>query len=201
MLFKRCPEYEGMKAVNCIIPTIIMVSLFASFLYYNLMPSLMTIHWDAYGNPNGYVTKEHGAFFIPIISAVLFVIFALVPKLDRNISESVQMQRRYNQFVTIFLLFLAYINIAVLSWNLAPLLFNLAQALVIGFAFLFYFMGLIVADVSKNYSFGIRVPPTLSDERVWSKTHKFAGSLFKSCAVVSILSLLIPQYAFFIALG
>ena len=162
---------------------------------------MMTIHWDAYGNPDGYVAKERGAFFIPIISAVLFVIFALIPKLDRNMSDSIQMQRRYNQFITIFLLFLAYINIAVLSWNLAPLLFNLAQAMVIGFAFLFYFMGIIVVDVGRNYTFGIRVPPTIADERVWKNTHKFAGFLFKASAVISILSLLVPTYSFFIAIG
>ena len=190
-----------MKAVNCIIPMIIAVSLFASFLFYDLMPSVMTVHWDAYGNPDGFAAKERGAFFVPIMSAVLFVIFAIVPKFDRHLSESVQIQRRYNQFITIFLLFLAYVNVAVLSWNLAPLLFNLAQALVVGFAFLFYFMGLIVEDVGRNYTFGIRVPPTLSDERVWNRTHKFAGTMFKASAVVSILSLLVPAHSFVIALG
>ena len=201
MLFKPCDGYPIMKAVNCVVPMIIMVSLFASFLYYDLMPSMMTVHWDAYGNPDGYTAKERGAFFIPIISAVLFVIFALIPRFDKNMSDSIQMQRRYNQFITIFLLFLAYINIAVLSWNLAPLLFNLSQAMVIGFAFLFYFMGLIVGDIGRNYTFGIRVPPTLADERVWNNTHKLAGSLFKASAVISILSLLFPPHSFFIAIG
>jgi uncharacterized membrane protein len=190
-----------MKVVTYIIPTIIMVSLFASFIFYNVMPSMMTIHWDANGNPDGYAPKEKGAFMMPIISSILFVIFSFVPRFDKKMSESIEIQRRYNQFICIFLLFLAYINVAVLSWNIAPLMFNLSQAIVVGFAFLFYFMGIIVSDLGQNYTFGIRVSPALSDERVWNRTHKFAGTLFKASAIISILGLLLPTYSFVIMLG
>ncbi|MCX6773659.1 MAG: SdpI family protein [Candidatus Micrarchaeota archaeon] len=189
-----------MRAVNCVIPMIIIVSLLGSFMYYDLLPSVMAIHFDAYGNPDSFVPKERAAFFLPIISAVMFVIFALIPKLDKNMAESINMQRRYNQFVSIFLLFLAYLNVAVLSWNLMPLLFNLSKAIVIGFAFLFYFMGLIVENVGQNYAFGIRIPPTVSDERVWNRTHKVAGLLFKTSAVISILSIILFEQAFIIAI-
>jgi uncharacterized membrane protein len=79
-----------------------------------------------------------------------------------------------------------------------PFSFDLIQFMIPGFAALLYFMGYALKNAKQNYTIGIRIPPTLSNEKVWDRTHKLGSSLFKASAVISLLGLLLPNYSFWI---
>ena len=42
---------------------------------------------------------------------------------------------------------------------------------------------------------GIRTPWTLSSDRVWEKTNKLGGKLFKGAGVLALLGVFFPRYA------
>jgi len=42
---------------------------------------------------------------------------------------------------------------------------------------------------------GIRTPWTLSNEKVWNKTHRIGGKLFKTAGIIAFLGIFLPRYA------
>jgi len=48
-----------------------------------------------------------------------------------------------------------------------------------------------------NWFIGIRTPWTLSSEKVWDKTHKIGGRLFKIAGIIAIGGILFQNYAIF----
>jgi uncharacterized membrane protein len=190
-----------MRNIFTSISAVILSSLLTSFLYYPILPSFMVTHWDASGNPNGYMPKEIGAFLIPVLLSFLFLLFAFLPRFDRKLQDSRETQKYYYEFVIVIFLFLVYVHSLALAWNLMPFSFGLSQFMVPGLAALLYFMGYAIGHAKQNYTMGIRIPPTLSDEKVWEKTHRLGSSLFKASAVISLAGMLLPEYSFIILIG
>ena len=52
----------------------------------------------------------------------------------------------------------------------------------------------------RNWFIGFRTPWTLSSDRVWKKTNKLAGKLFKISAIIAVLGVLFEQYSFYLLL-
>lgn len=190
-----------MRSIYALIFAMILSSLIISFLYYPILPSLMATHWNAGGNPNGYMPKEAGAFLIPVLLAFLSLLFAFLPRFDKKLQDSTETQKYYYGFVIVVFLFMLYIHFLVLAWNAVPFSFDLIQFMIPGFAALLYFLGYAIGHAKQNYTIGIRLPPTLSNEKVWDRTHRLGGSLFKISAVISLLGLLMPAYSFIILIG
>jgi len=190
-----------MRKIYALISAIILLSLLISFLYYPGLPSLMVTHWNAGGNPNGYMPKEAGAFLIPILLAFLSLLFIFLPRFDKKLQDSKETQKYYYEFVVVIFLFMVYIHSIVLAWNAAPFSFDLVQLMVPGFAALLYFLGYAIGHAKQNYTIGIRLPPTLSNEKVWDRTHRLGASLFKASAAISLIGLLLPSYAFIFLIG
>jgi uncharacterized membrane protein len=63
-------------------------------------------------------------------------------------------------------------------------------------ALLWYGLGITMPKMKQNWFMGIRTPWTLESERVWSETHTLAGKLFRASAIISIVGIFFPEYAF-----
>ncbi len=71
-----------------------------------------------------------------------------------------------------------------------------------GVAIVFFFLGLMMPKIKKNYTIGIRLPWTLHSEIVWDKTHQLGGKLFIVLAVAIALGSFLPvPYPFWVLLG
>jgi len=62
-------------------------------------------------------------------------------------------------------------------------------------AALFYYCGILVENAKRNWFIGIRTPWTLSNEKVWEKTHKLGGKLFKAAAIIILFGIVLKGYA------
>jgi uncharacterized membrane protein len=65
---------------------------------------------------------------------------------------------------------------------------------------LFYYTGVLCEKSKRNWFIGIRTPWTLSSDKVWEKTHKIGGKLFKIAGIIAILGALTPEYAIILIL-
>ena len=92
------------------------------------------------------------------------------------------------------LIFLLYIYLLTILWNLG-LWFNMVQLLAPALGVLFYFCGVLIGKAKRNWFIGIRTPWTLSNEKVWDKTHLIGGRLFKAAGLVALLGVLFQNYA------
>jgi uncharacterized membrane protein len=59
---------------------------------------------------------------------------------------------------------------------------------------LFYYLGILTENAKRNWFIGIRTPWTLSNDKVWNKTHKLGGKLFKIVGIVAFLGILFQKY-------
>ena len=177
---------------------LLILATFAVALYlYPMMPEQMASHWNMYGEVDGYMDKFWGLFFIPVMSVAMFVLFLILPSIDPMKKNIQKFRKYYDGFILVFTLFFLYLYVLMISWNLGYT-FNMMQSLIPAFAGLFYYMGVMIGHARRNWFVGIRTPWTMSSDKVWDKTHKLGGKLFRIFGIIILLGILIPKYAFFI---
>lgn len=163
------------------------------------MPDFMASHWNMRGEVNGYMSKFWGLFLMPLLALAMWLLFLLIPKID-PLKHNIQKFREYfDNFIALIILFLFYIYVLTLVWNLGYR-FDLTQMMLPAFAILFYYSGVLISKTKQNWFIGIRTPWTLSSENVWKKTHKLGSKLFKACALISLLGLFFVNFAFWLVI-
>ena len=175
---------------------IIMISFIIGISFYSLLPDKVASHWNARGEVDGYMSKFGGLFLMPIISLVLLLLFIIIPKID-PLKHNIEKFRKYfDGFIVLMMLFLFYLYILTILWNIG-VRFNFVHLLVPIFSIFFYYCGILIQKAQRNWFIGIRTPWTLSNEQVWNKTHKIGGKLFKIAGIISLIGILLPEYALF----
>ena len=188
-----------MRKSRIIILLIILISFAVGIYLYPLFPDTMASHWNVQGQVDGYMSKFWGAFLMPFIVVGLFLLFIVIPKID-PLKENIEKFRKYYEtFIVAIILFLFYLYILTLLWNLG-VRFDMNRFLIPAFGILFYCAGILVENAKRNWFIGIRTPWTLSSEVVWEKTHKIGGKLFKIAGIIALLGIFIPQYTFFLVM-
>lgn len=189
-----------MRKSEIIIFLLVIVSFAAGYFLYPYLPEKMASHWNARGEVDGYVSRFWGAFLMPIIAVVMFLMFLLIPRID-PLRENIKKFRKYfDGFIVLIILFLFYIYTLTILWSF-EYRFDMGQALSPAFAVLFYFCGIMVFKAKRNWFIGIRTPWTMSSDIVWDKTHKLGGMLFKVSGLICLFGLLFPAHAFWFVLA
>lgn len=185
-----------MKESQTIVLGIILVSLAIGIYFYPQMPEEMASHWNLEGRVDGYVSKPWGLFFVPFLSIGLLLLFLAIPKID-PLKENIEKFRRYYEgVVVLIILFLFYLYLLTISWNL-DIRFSMIQALAPALGILYYYLGVLTQHAKRNWFVGIRTPWTMSNEVVWEKTHKIGATLIKACGVIAFLGLVFEKFALY----
>lgn len=184
-----------MKKINIFILLIILTSFVMGFYFYPQMPDKMASHWNIKGDVDGYMPKTWALFLMPVLSAILFLMFLLIPRID-PLKENIEKFREYfDWFVVLIIAFLFYIYVLSILWSFGHR-FDMGQVLAPALAILFYYAGILISNAKKNWFIGIRTPWTMSYESVWNKTNKLGGKMFKISGVICLFGIILPAYAF-----
>lgn len=178
---------------------IILLSFIIGALFYSQMPESMASHWNAVGEVDGYMPKFWGVFLLPVITILVFLLVILIPRIDPLKANIEKFRIYYDVFSVVLILFFFYIYFLTLVWNLG-VIFNLVQLISPAFAVLLYYSAVIMENSKRNWFIGIQTPWTMSSEKVWNKTHKLGGKLFKVAAVIALLGMFLPAYAILLIL-
>lgn len=179
---------------------LVLGSFAVAFYFYPQMPDEMISHWNAQGEPDGYMSKCGAIFLMPLISVFLFLLFLVLPKID-PLKENIKKFRKYYElFIFIILLFLFYIYILSILLN-SGFQFDLGRYMVPAMGLLFLFIGFLLEKAERNWFIGLRTPWTLSDERVWKETHKLGAKLFKISALIAFLGIIFPSHMLWFVLA
>ncbi|HEY9246476.1 MAG TPA: SdpI family protein [Candidatus Methanoperedens sp.] len=176
---------------------VIILSLAIGIYYYPHMPEKVASHWNAQGQVDGYISKFWGLFLMPVISMGMLLLFILIPRIDPLKTNIQQFRKYYDGFVVVILVFLFYLYLLTILWN-TGYTFNMITFLSPAFAILFYYVGILVENAKRNWFIGIRTPWTLSSDKVWDKTHKIGGKLFKIAGILALLGIFFESYAILI---
>ncbi len=177
-----------------IMVAIFIASLAISIYFYPFVPEKMASHWNAEGKVNGYMPKNVALFLIPFIILFLSLLFIAIPKVDPMKSNIENFKKYYDGFVILFLIFMLSLHIQIILWNIGlKIPFNLF--IPSWTAILFFYIGILLENAQQNWFIGIRTPWTLSSEKVWNKTHRLGGKLFKIAAFIALAGIFFPKYA------
>lgn len=185
-----------MKKSEVLTSGIILLSFIVGIYFYSQLPQKLASHWNIRGEVDSYLPKFWGLFLMPVISTGVLLLFILIPNIDPSKENFEKFRKYYDRFVVLIITFFLYLYLLTIFWNLG-VKFNIVQFLVPALAILFYYCGILLENVKKNWFVGIRTPWTMMSEKVWDKTHKLGGKLFKIVGIFTLLGILFPDYAIF----
>ena len=178
---------------------VILLSFIIGIYFYPQMPEKIASHWDAQGQVDGYISKFWGLFLMPLLSMMLFLLFIAIPKIDPLKHNIEKFRKYYDGFVVLIIVYLFYVYLLTIFWNIG-IRFSMVQPLAPAMGILFYYIGILTENAKRNWFIGIRTPWTLSSEKVWEKTHKIGGKLFKIAGIITFIGVFFQRYALFFIL-
>jgi uncharacterized membrane protein len=186
----------NMRKSEMIILGLILLSFIIGIYFYPQMPEKMASHWNFQGEVDSYISKFWGLFLFPLILIGIALLFFAIPKIDPLKANIEKFRKYYDRFFILFGAFLLWIYLYTILWNLG-IVFHISIALSPAFAILLYYLGILCENAKRNWFIGIRTPWTLSNEKVWEKTHKIGGKLFKITGLIALLGVFFPKYFLF----
>jgi uncharacterized membrane protein len=168
------------------------------------MPDRMASHWNIRGEVDGYMPKFWALMIMPVISALLMLLFIALPRIDPLRENIKKFRKQFDTFILILIAFLFYIDLAMIFANLGYLV-NMGYVIMPAIAVIIFYAGVLMQSSKRNWFIGVRTPWTLSSETVWDKTNRLGGILFKVYALILLVSAFLLErldnYFIFILLG
>ncbi|MFH0889554.1 MAG: SdpI family protein [Candidatus Aenigmatarchaeota archaeon] len=175
---------------------IVVLTFLTAFYFYPSMPDNMASHWGMNGNVNGYAPKAQLMFLMPVLSLVIYGLLLIMPMIDplgKNISK---FRNYYENFMIMIVAFLLYVFTLTIAWN-SGYVFNFSVAMIPAFSVFLFYVGVVMEHAKRNWSIGIRTPWTMSDDRVWTKTHEVGGKVIRASAVITLLGIFAGNLAIY----
>jgi len=188
MMRKNYPVYIGISVI---------IAMFIMAIYfYPIVPERIAIHFNAHGIADSFLGKFWGLFLLPLFSVLLFAIFTVIPIIDplgKNIKE---FRFYYNMFVALFMLFMFYIELVIILWNIGIRL-NIVRFISAPIGLIYIYLGVLLLKTKRNWFIGVRTHWTISNEDVWNRTNGLAGRFFIVDGVLVMLSFIYGKFIMF----
>jgi len=185
-----------MRKVEIIILAMVLFFFIIGIYFYPQMPEKIASHWNAQGKVDGYMSKFWGVFLIPFVLLGLTLLFIAIPRIDPLKANIEKFRKYYDGFIALFLIFMFSIYFQIILWNI-EIKISPNVTIPIGIGILSFYIGMLCENAKRNWFIGIRTPWTLSSERVWEKTHKIGGKLFKIGGIIIFAGVFFQGYALF----
>lgn len=152
---------------------IVLPALIGAF-FWKALPEQIPTHFGIDGQADGYSSKVFTLVAFPILF-VLFQIIALASLERESVKVTVpaKMRKLYAWIVpALSFIVQGSIYANALGWVKS------SPTLVTAFGDYFYNPRKLFAKTHRNHTIGIRIPWTLSDDKNWHKTHRFASKIW-----------------------
>ncbi len=189
-LSDKIPFYDKKKLWLELIPFIIfLLMIIGALLYYPKIPDKIPIHWNAAGQADGFGGKN-SIFTIPIMFFAILILLFILPLMEVFRENMINIYKYFYAFKIVFSLFFAMLFVA----TLLPIIgydINVSRVVIAMIGVLFIALGFILPKLKRNFMFGIRTGWTMSNDRVWSQTHKIGGILFVLTGIITLALLFV----------
>jgi uncharacterized membrane protein len=175
------------------LPLVIVAAMFiAGIVLYPSLPSPIPTHWGISGAADAFSAKSFGSvFFEPMIALGIYALLIVVPYLDPKRRSLKLSFHAYNILIDAVVAMQAVVYAATLiaAFNAG---FDVSKVILIAVGLLFAVIGNYMTTVKQNWTFGMRVSWTLSDEVVWRKTNRLGGYLFVVAGAITVICAFLP---------
>jgi len=151
----------------------------------SLLPDHVPSHWDAAGRVNGTMPKPWGVFLVPLVMALLWLLFQILPRMSPRGYEMGSFGRAWGVITVAVLAFMLFVEFLTLhaartAASLSP------RVIVAAIGVLFAVIGSALGKITRNFFAGIRTPWTLASEEVWNRTHRLASKVFVAAGLLVV---------------
>ncbi|HEX4935760.1 MAG TPA: SdpI family protein [Gemmatimonadaceae bacterium] len=180
-------------------PLLVALAFIASALAWGRLPGRVPMHWNLAGEVDRYGSRLSGAFMIPLMMLFIWGMMRVLPKIDPRRANYAKMEGTYELVITMVLASTLVLHVVMLGAALGyPIAIDTVVPLVIGA--LFMVLGNVLPRAKPNWWFGVRTPWTLSNDRVWVRTHRVAGYTMLIAGLALVVLAFIPGDAMKLAL-
>jgi uncharacterized membrane protein len=164
------------------------IAALASAIAYSQLPERVATHWNVRGEPDRYGSPMEALFVIPIVMLAVWGLLRVLPKVDPFRDNYAKFAGTYELVIDLVLGMMLMMHVAVLlGASGAPQ--TVATIVRAGMGVMFIVLGNIMPRTRQNWFVGVRTPWTLSNPRVWEKTHRVAGYGFVALGFLVLLTI------------
>jgi uncharacterized membrane protein len=157
-------------------PLLIGLTVVVSAIVYNRLPQRVPVHWALSGQVDRYGSRLEAVAVLPILMLASWLLLRFLPRIDPLRSNYEKFADTYALFINSLVALLAVMQGAMLAAALGyPVSMNRIVPALVGI--LLTILGHSLPRARPNWWFGIRTPWTLSNDRVWARTHRVGGYL------------------------
>ena len=178
------------KKTDIISVLVVVATLVHLIVVYPSLPAEVVTNWGFNGHVD-YGSKST-LWILWGTTAFMVPLFWVIPKIDPKGKSYAKIEGFYQGFRMVMVLFMASIMEFVIFSVNDPYRFDIIRFSAVAMGLLFIFVGNYMPKCKQSFTLGIKTMWTLSDERVWNKTHRLGGILF----VISGLAVLVAGLFF-----
>ena len=164
-------------------PLLVIIAVIATLSVYSRLPELVPTHWNVNGEVDDWSSRLWGAWTIPLVMAAMLLAFRAFPLIDPRRENYPKFAGAYEGILIIVLLFMLALHLSLLSTMLGRPV-AVMRLMPVGVGLLLIGIGALLPRAHANWFIGIRTPWTLSNDRVWERTHKFGGVVMIATGVL-----------------
>ncbi len=174
---KKLSVWDGVALLS------IAAAMIATWTVFDRLPDPLPTHFGLDGKPNGWMPRVYGAWVIPAVAVVLWLVTRLLPFVLPK-SDKPRLADGSLPFVAMLTtVFVSAVHVVVLYVALDPSsrgsaeggTRDVTQLIFALMAIFFVALGLVMPRLRRNRVVGVRTPWTLTSEENWARTHRVAG--------------------------
>ncbi len=175
--------------------SLILLAVLAAITAYGFtqLPGEIAIHFDASGQPDGYMPLVPGLLLLPGLAAGILLLFHYLPGIDPLGENYESFEDLYQLLKLLVTGIFVYLQGMIILWNLGYQYNTTSMVVPVVFS-AYYLAAKIMERAERNWFVGIRTPWTLSSDEVWKDTHEKTAPLMKLAAAISLAVLAFPDY-------
>ena len=158
-----------------------------SWLLFDRLPDPFPIHFGWDGKADGFTSRQLGAWLLPLIALVVWLLSWLLPRISPRGYEMDAFAAAFRGLVCGVVVFLVALHLLLL-WRTGQGHTSLGGGLSFLLGLLFLVVGHFLGRTEPNFFMGIRTPWTLTDARVWRQTHRLGGILIRGFGLLVVVS-------------
>ena len=163
------------KGLMILTSVIILLPMVAGILLWDQLPEKMATHWGVNGEADGWSSRPVAVFGMPLFLLAIHWLGVWVTGQDkRNLHQNEKVLQMMFWIAPVISLFGSGSTYA--SALGQPLRIDRLALLLLGIVFAI--IGNYLPKCRQNYTIGIKIVWTLSDEENWNATHRLAGKLW-----------------------